>query len=394
LRIGTEEGHVMLRPLWNENSKDSKYVYYYTIKDHLGNVRMVLDDDANANIWQKTDYNAFGLDAKNDFPQGISAGKERNNHLYNDKESDPETTRLDYGARQYDNVLGRWFVVDPLAELGRRFSPYVYGNNNPMRFIDPDGMAASDNNTSTYVDGNGNTVTYDVNSLKNINTSIKKEGENSSEEADDDINITGKDGKTLTVKAPGADININVDSNIGENKTVDIGLDKIEDFAFGYVGSTGFTFQTGAGYFADLNYTKVYYLIPQYGFYWYTYLGAEGGMKVGAAVDVSLFASLGIFVMKNISNKEDRFDPKQFAGEYKFVGIDASLKCLGGLGVGANYFMSGPWRGIGVTVGGGVGVGANFGSLFVGTGNSILTTPVVPTFKRSFSDVLINNLKH
>jgi hypothetical protein len=86
LRIGTEEGHVMLRPNWNENSKDSKYVYYYTIKDHLGNVRMVLDDDANANIWQKTDYNAFGLDAKNDFPQGISAGKERNNHLQIDFE--------------------------------------------------------------------------------------------------------------------------------------------------------------------------------------------------------------------------------------------------------------------------------------------------------------------
>jgi RHS repeat-associated protein len=152
LRIGTEEGHVMLRPNWTENSKDSKYVYYYTIKDHLGNVRMVLDDDANANIWQKTDYNAFGLDAKNDFPQGISAGKERNNHLYNDKESDPETTRLDYGARQYDNVLGRWFVVDPLAEIGRRFSPYVYGNNNPMRFIDPDGMRAEEGQSGNYYD--------------------------------------------------------------------------------------------------------------------------------------------------------------------------------------------------------------------------------------------------
>jgi RHS repeat-associated protein len=153
LRIGTEEGHVMLRPLWNENSKDSKYVYYYTIKDHLGNVRMVLDDDANANIWQKTDYNAFGLDAKNDFPQGISAGKERNNHLYNDKESDPETTRLDYGARQYDNVLGRWFVVDRFSEKYSNLSGYQYGGNNPILNIDVNGDSTYrfDGNTGAYL---------------------------------------------------------------------------------------------------------------------------------------------------------------------------------------------------------------------------------------------------
>lgn len=117
------------------------YSYYYFYCDYLGNVRTVTrmfkargSRYVSTTTEQMTNFDPLGL-ALN------LQNLDKNPYLYNGKElydgfSDAYAGVYDFGARYYNPLFGRWFAHDPEKQS---FSPYLYCENNPIAFIDPDG---------------------------------------------------------------------------------------------------------------------------------------------------------------------------------------------------------------------------------------------------------------
>lgn len=131
-----------------ENGQLSKYLFdggyatfangqpawHYYYRDHLGNVRAVVSHDGT--VEQRNHYYPFGA-VYGDVAYNDGLQK----YKYNGKELDRMhgLNFYDYGARQYDPLLGMFTQMDPLAEKYYGISPYAYCKNNPANKIDPNG---------------------------------------------------------------------------------------------------------------------------------------------------------------------------------------------------------------------------------------------------------------
>ena len=116
----------------------SEHYHHYYIKDHLGNIRETYK------VWpkgaklctQRMQYYPSGL------PWAATTNPSEQPYLYNSK----EFVEM-YGLDEYDSEA-RWYypaicrttTMDPLAEKYYSTSPYAWCGNNPVRFVDPDGM--------------------------------------------------------------------------------------------------------------------------------------------------------------------------------------------------------------------------------------------------------------
>jgi len=76
----------------------------------------------------------------------VISGTDPNHYKFTGKERDSESNLDYFGKRHYGSTLGRFVQADPLfLELSRSKNPqrlnlYTYTINNPLKFIDPNGM--------------------------------------------------------------------------------------------------------------------------------------------------------------------------------------------------------------------------------------------------------------
>ncbi|MBW1298438.1 hypothetical protein GBO31_23265 [Aquimarina litoralis] len=106
-----------------------------------------VNDASYSEILEEKNYYPFGLPQKGYNTMISSHGNSAAQKFgFTGKEHQDELGLgwIDITARNYDAALGRWMNIDPLAEEMRRHSPYNYAFNNPIYFMDPDGMKPQD----------------------------------------------------------------------------------------------------------------------------------------------------------------------------------------------------------------------------------------------------------
>jgi len=128
----------------------------YLTSDTLGTPR--INTDANGQVTARHDYMPFGEEIFNfggrNSQAGIDAKYQQNDNIrqkFTSKERDEESGLDYFEARYYSSSFGRFASIDPLMASGNAVDPqtwnrYIYVSNNPLRYIDDNGLIKRDKN--------------------------------------------------------------------------------------------------------------------------------------------------------------------------------------------------------------------------------------------------------
>jgi RHS repeat-associated protein len=347
------------------------YKYVFTYTDHLGNIRLkYAQDPSNGNAISILEEDHY-------YPYGLKHNGYSSSHLVFDKEDEGtgiiltpvnpflgdsykykfggkeyqdefDINTYDFGARNYNPALGRWMNIDPLAEAMRRHSPYNYAYNNPIFFIDPDGMAP------------------------------------------ENIIIRGQNDKEITIPTAGDDVTVDIPFDIEESGTLDLGLSNVDskNIAVGYEVSASAEAKATLGGKVSAGLTVVNYFNEDYGDYNYVYANAEATGSTGVQAGVNANLEANFFVMN--SSEIETAKPESFSGKASSMGYNFDAKSIFGGGFSISAFESGLWKGLSVGLNVGIGEGVTLGAATRGESQSIMLSNEKPTRERSTMDRIIN----
>ena len=152
---GYRSGQMLV--MWDaDKSEDERLKWLVT--DHLGSTRMEADKSGSLAAMRRHDFLPFGEELTSSIGaqrSGIGYEPPQSNirQKFTSKERDIETSLDFFEARYYTNAQGRFTSPDPLSfwmleekeqdeylSNPQRMNKYVYVLNNPLQYVDPDGL--------------------------------------------------------------------------------------------------------------------------------------------------------------------------------------------------------------------------------------------------------------